>query len=307
MEPDNGIQDLPVIDMWAPIVPSRGIMRHVGANLPDELLSYLAVFSKMRVTAEQYAQAAPALTREDDEILADLDAARIRWSLITGFDEKSTCGKTFVSNEVVAELAARYPDRFIPFAGADVLADGALKEFEHWITERGFRGLSLRPFMIGRPLTDPVCQPFLAACAELGVPVSVHCSHNWTSTRPSDLGHPRHIDEIACRYPELTLIMSHAGYPWVLEACLTAWKHPNVYLELAAHRPRYFTAAGAGWEPLMRFGRSTIADKILYGTGAFLINRPASELVGEMRELPLSPEVARKWLYDNAARLLSLD
>ena len=26
--------------------------------------------------------------------------------------------------------------------------------------------------------------------------------------------------------------MSHAGYPWVLEACLIAWKHPNVYLEL---------------------------------------------------------------------------
>ena len=44
--------------------------------------------------------------------------------------------------------------------------------------------------------------------------------------------------------------MSHAGYPWVLEACLVAWKHPNVYLELGAHRPKYFAAPGAGWEPL---------------------------------------------------------
>ena len=38
--------------------------------------------------------------------------------------------------------------------------------------------------------------------------------------------------------------------------------HPNLYLELGAHRPRYFTAPGAGWEPLLRFGATTIADKI---------------------------------------------
>jgi hypothetical protein len=42
--------------------------------------------------------------------------------------------------------------------------------------------------------------------------------------------------------------MSHAGYPWVLEAVLLAWKYEHVYLELAAHRPRYLAEAGTGWE-----------------------------------------------------------
>ena len=42
---------------------------------------------------------------------------------------------------------------------------------------------------------------------------------------------------IAANFPELQIVMSHAGYPWVLESVLLAWKYPNVYLELAAHRP----------------------------------------------------------------------
>jgi hypothetical protein len=103
------------------------------------------------------------------------------------------------------------------------------------------------------------------------------------------------------------LILSHAGYPWVLEACLLAWKHPNLYLELAAHRPKYFTAAGAGWEPLLRYGQTTIQDKILYGTGAFLIARSPAELVGELRSLPLRPGILDKWARGNAARLLGLE
>ena len=94
---------------------------------------------------------------------------------------------------------------------------------------------------------------------------------------------------MACDFPELKLILSHAGYPWVLEACLLAWKHPNVYLELAAHRPKYFTAPGTGWEPLLRFGQTTIQDKILYGTGAFLIGRAPRRAAGRVPRPAAAP------------------
>ncbi len=299
---------IPVIDMWAPFVPTREIIADVAENFPAPQLGYLRVFFKQEPDAEGWRKAAHALARDDADILADLDAAHIRRTLITGFDEATTGGTTFVSNESVAAAAERHPERFIPFAGADVMRGAAaLRDLEYWVRERGFMGLSLRPFMVGLPADDRHYYPFYAKCVELGVPLSIHASHNWTTCRPSDLGHPRHFDAVACDFPELRLILSHAGYPWVLEACLLAWKHPNVYLELAAHRPKYFTAPGAGWEPLLRYGATTIRDKVLYGTGAFLLGRSPAELLAEFRALPLEPAVMEKWLWRNAAGLLGLD
>jgi uncharacterized protein len=297
-----------VIDMWAPILPSGEIIDDLCSGFPMEQLQYLEVFTKTQVSEQQFGAYAQSLRRTDEQIMEALTEAGIVYSLITGFDERSTCGVTFVHNESVAALLDRHPDRFIAFAGADVMrGSAALADLERWVTQRGFRGLSLRPFMVGRPATDRAYFPFYAKCVELGIPVSIHTSANWTRTRPSDLGHPRHIDEIACHFPDLTIVMSHAGYPWVLEACLVAWKHPNVYLELGAHRPKYFAAPGAGWEPLLRFGQSTIRDKVLYGTGAFLINRPYRQLCDEMRALTIEPAVLDDWLWRNAARLLKLD
>ena len=297
---------IPVIDMWSPVVPSREIIDHMAGNFPVEQLQYLEVFTKRRISDEEFAAYAGGLARTDDELLASLEEAGISQSLVTGFDEKSTCGRTFVTNEAVAALVARHPARFIPFAGVDIFGSDPVGVVRHWIRERGFRGVSLRPFMIGHPPVHAAYQPVFEVASDLGVPVSIHTSANWTRSRPSDLGHPRHLDEVACRYPDLTLIMSHAGYPWVLEACLAAWKHPNMYLELGAHRPRYFTAPGAGWEPLLRYGSTTIVDKIVYGTGAFLIGRSYKFLCDEMRALPLAPQVLEAWLWRNAARLLDL-
>jgi predicted TIM-barrel fold metal-dependent hydrolase len=297
-----------VIDLWAPIVPSHEIVAHVTEHFPEAMLGYLRVFFKREPTLESVRNNLGALVQDDEAILSGIDEAGIHRTLITGFDEASTAGSTFVSNESVAAIVERHPKRFLPFAGADIMRGAqAVRDFEHWVGQAGFRGLSLRPFMIGLPPHDRHYYPFYEKCVELDVPVSVHASANWTSMRPSDLGHPRHFDQVACDFPELELILSHGGYPWVLEACLLAWKHPNLYIEIAAHRPKYFNAPGAGWEPLLRYGQTTIQDKILYGSGAFLLGQRPADLLAEMRALPLKPDVLQSWLWGNAARLFHLE
>jgi predicted TIM-barrel fold metal-dependent hydrolase len=301
-------EPIPVIDMWAPVVPSREIIDHMVDHFPEPQLGYVRVFFKRAPTLDAFRAFAQQLVCDDDVILAGLDAASISRALITGFDEASTGGTTFVPNDAVAAIAARHPNRFVPFAGVDIMRGAAgVRDVEYWVRERGFRGLSVRPFMIGLPASDRHYYPFYEKCVELNIPVSAHASANWTTCRPSDLGHPRHFDVVACDFPDLKLILSHAGYPWVLEACLLAWKHPNVYLELAAHRPKYFTAPGAGWEPLLRYGQSTIQDKIVYGTGAFLLGISPAELLREFHALPLPPGIKEKWLWKNAAAVLGME
>jgi predicted TIM-barrel fold metal-dependent hydrolase len=296
------------IDMWAPILPVPEVMEHVAHHFPKEMAGYLRVFYKREADPAEFGRAAAGMTMDDETVIAALDLAGIERTLITGFDEFSSVHETFIPNELVAGLAERHPDRFVPFAGADVLAGmEAVRSFEELVRDRGFRGLSVRPFMIGVPCDDRRYYPLYAKCVELDVPVSIHSSANWTTVAVSDLGHPRHIDVLAADFPELKVVMSHAGYPWVLEAALLAWKHPNVYLELGAHRPKYFTTPGAGWDALFTYGQSTIQDKVLFGTGAFLISLPPALLVGEFRALPVKPEILEKWMWRNAAALLRLE
>jgi predicted TIM-barrel fold metal-dependent hydrolase len=266
---------IPAIDMWAPIVPARDMMAYVGEHFPLPQLGYLQVFWKGEPSVEWFRELAQRVASDDGDVLASLDAAGITRALITGFDEASTGGTTFVCNEVVAAVAARHPDRFIPFAGADVMRGAAaVREVEHWVRTAGFRGLSLRPFMINLPADDRHYYPFYEKCVELDVPVSVHASANWTRNRSSDLGHPRHFDQVACDFPELKLILSHAGYPWVLEACLLAWKHPNLYLELAAHRSDHDSGQGA-----LRERR--VPHRAPAGRAARRVPRPADQARGD--------------------------
>jgi predicted TIM-barrel fold metal-dependent hydrolase len=271
------------------------------------MAGYLRIFYKREPRPEEFGAAARDLRMSEEQMISLLDQAGIDRTLITGFDEWSSVHETFIPNELVAGLAERHPDRFIPFAGID-LGKGmdGVRELEHLVSDRGFRGLSLRPFMIGLPADDRRYYPLYAKCVELGIPLSIHTSANWTTVAVNDLGHPRHIDVVAADFPDLDIIMSHAGYPWVLEAVLLAWKYPNVYLELAAHRPRYIAAPGTGWEPLLRFGPRTIREKVMFGTGWFLLGRPPGQVLEEFRELPIPADVMELWLHGNAERLLGV-
>lgn len=292
------------IDMWAPLLPVPSMIRHAVEHFPEQMLGYLKVFYKQTPTLDSFRKIAKSIAMSEEDVLAALEAAGIERSLITGFDERTSCGETFMPNEPVLDLARRHPGRFIPFCGVDILRGmEGVRELQGLVKE-GFVGLSLRPFMINLPADDRRYYPFYAKCVELDIPVSIHTSANWTSMRDNDLGHPRHIGVVAADFPELRIIMSHAGYPWILEACLLAWKHENVYLELAAHRPKYLAEPGTGWEPLLRFGQTTIADKVLFGTGWFLLGRPPLDVTTEFRGLPIRKDILEKWMRGNALRIL---
>src|SRR5256886_243018 len=294
----------PVIDMWAPFLPLPEVGRHLAEHFPEPMLGYLRVFWKQPATMETVRAMQAGRALDEDVVMKMLDDAGIERSLLTGFDETSTAGSVTMPNELVAEIAERHPGRFIPFCGVDILKGmGAVREMEHWIRELGFKGLSLRPFMIDLPADDRHYYPFYAKCVELGVPLSIHTSANWTTGRVNELGHPRYLDTVATHFPELKIVMSHAGYPWVLDACLLAWKYEHVYVELAAHRPKYMARPGTGWEPLLTYGTTTIREKVLYGSGWFLLGRPPAEVVAEIRDLPIPQDVLEDWLYINASKL----
>jgi hypothetical protein len=54
---------IPIIDMWAPLVPSSETIDHIATEFPSEQLDYLEVFSKAEISEDQFAAYAETLRR----------------------------------------------------------------------------------------------------------------------------------------------------------------------------------------------------------------------------------------------------
>lgn len=168
---------------------------------------------------------------------------------------------------------------------------------------RGARGVNLQPFSYRVLANDKAFYPLYAKCQELGVPVTIHTSINFSSDRPIDFGRPLYLCDVACAFPDLVLVANHGGWPWVSELVAVAWKHANVYIEIGAVAPKYIGRPGSGWELLMQHGNSSLLrGRVLFATDNML---PYERAVGELQALPLSDRSKEAWLGGNAARLLA--
>ena len=211
------------------------------------------------------------------------------------------------SNDEVAELLRDHPDQFIGLARISALTGmRGVRELEQRVREQRFQALGVSALVDGIPASDRRFYPLYAKAAELGIPVRIYSSMNYATDRPYDLGHPRHLDQVAIDFPELTLIGGLGGWPWVNEMVALVRRHPKLHLDTSAHRAKYLGQRGSGWEMLMQFGNTLIQDKVLVGLSAGLVGQPHETLIQEYLELPLKDAVKEKWLYLNAARVFGL-
>ena len=171
--------------------------------------------------------------------------------------------------------------------------------------DAGMVGITTQPSFFHMPINDRRFYPIYAKAVELGLIVCLHTGVNYGVTHPIRNDHPRMLDDVACDFPQLTLIACHAGWPWAAEMVAVARKHPKVYLEFGGLAPKYVGAAGTGWDVMFRFMNSVLADQVLFGTDWPVM--PQSRALSEWRELGLKSQVLDKLLGGNAARLLGRD
>nr|WP_283949818.1 amidohydrolase family protein [Limobrevibacterium gyesilva] len=209
------------------------------------------------------------------------------------------------SNATLARICTAHPDRFIGLSATSPL-DGmtGVRNFERLVREHGIGGLRVVALYNSIPASDRRYYPLYAKCVELDVPVRIYTSMNYANDRPYDLGHPRHLDTVAMDFPELRIVAGLAGWPWVNDMIGLLRRHPNLYVDTAAHRPRHFATKGSGWEPFLQFGNTLLQDKIMVGLSRSTFGMSFEQLIGEYLELPLKDSVMEKWLYRNALTFL---
>jgi uncharacterized protein len=210
-------------------------------------------------------------------------------------------------NAINAEVLAQYPKRFIGLATISP-HDGmrGVRELVRLVKDHGFGALRVSALYNMVPASDRRYYPLYAKCVELDIPVRIYTNMNYATDRPYDLGHPRHLDQIAMDFPELRIIAGLGGWPWINETVALLRRHPNLYADTASHRPRYFGQPGSGWEQFLQFGNTLLQDKIMVGLSFEAFGLPMEALIEQYAALPLKDRVLEKWLYGNAQRFFRL-
>jgi len=165
------------------------------------------------------------------------------------------------TNDELSELLRDYPDRFIGLARiSGLLGMRGVRELERRVREEKFQALGVSALVDGIPASDRRYYPLYAKAAELDIPVRIYSSMNYANDRPYDLGHPRHLDQVAIDFPDLVVVCGHIGYPWTEEMIAVAWKHRNVWIDTSAHVPKHYPPA------FVHFMKTFGKDKVCFAT-----------------------------------------
>jgi len=212
-----------------------------------------------------------------------------------------------IPNAELVKIAAKYPDKFICLAEFSA-HDGmrGVRALEDIVRNHGIHGFRTSSLYTLLPASDRRYYPLYAKCVELDIPVRIYAAMNYANDRPYDLGHPRHIDQVAMDFPELRIVAGLGGWPWVNEMVAILRRHPNLYCDTASHRPRHFASPGSGWEMFLQYGNTLLQDKIMIGLSRENFGVPYEELIAEYEALPLKDSVKDKWFYENAARFFRI-
>ncbi len=233
------------------------------------------------------------------EVVADLDRYGVEYAVITGRDCETTYGSKS-NNDSVIDFVKAFPKKFIGFIGIDPHKGmRAIAELKAAVNDLGMRGAAVDPYLAQIYANDAKYYPVYAKCCELDIPI-VFTTGPATLVPGAIIDHvaPRYIDFVARDFPELKIVISHGGYPWVNEAIIVAERNKNVYIDLSEYE---FSPMA---EAYVQAANSMIADKMLFASAhPFVDFKLALE---NYAKLPFKPEVRQKIMYDNAARLLGL-
>lgn len=178
------------------------------------------------------------------------------------FGGKARLSGLWVDDEYVARYAAAHPDTLVGFLSLDPTQPGWERELEDGHRRLGLRGIKLMPMYAGFAPDDPRLDPLWAYATRHRLPVLLHTGTTFVSQAPLDCTLPRHLDRVAIRWPEVTVVMAHLGHPYEGECVAVIRKHPNVYADVSALHYRPFQL----YHSLMLVQEYGVWDKVLFGS-----------------------------------------
>ncbi|MGC8779754.1 MAG: amidohydrolase family protein [Anaerolineae bacterium] len=246
-----------------------------------------------------------------ERMIEDMDRAGIDRVMLMG-EYRQRHEACVERNDQALALLRRWPDRISAFAVVQPKAgQKALDELARCL-DAGMAGVGeLGPYGQGYRLDDPDFLRLVEACIRRDVPINLHVNeeigHFYLGKSTTPL---LHYYRLACRYPELKLILAHWGGGLLFYELMPEVRRNlrNVWYDTAGSPLLFPTAA------IFRAALDCVDHrKLLYASDYPLLLYPRRQtgpdfrpFIAEIDGLGLSAEVYEDIMGRNAARLLGL-
>lgn len=174
---------------------------------------------------------------------------------------KSRYLKAEIPNRFVAEYVQRHSQKLVGFAGLDPTDPACLDELALAQEELRLKGVTVSPALQNYHPSDTRACALYEACAERGLPVVFQQNHRHPAAK-MEFARPLLLDEVACQYPNLKIVVAHMGFPWIQETIALLGKHRNVFADISGLLPRRWLTYNA----LMWAYECGVMDKLLFGS-----------------------------------------
>lgn len=205
-------------------------------------------------------------------------------------------------NEWIANFTRDHRDRLLPVGSVNPLHERDVRAAIARVLDLGIRMIKIHPpHQLFAPNAYRDTLPRLAeiyrACDERRVPVMFHTGTSVFPRARNVFADPMPIDDVAVDFPNLRIILAHAGRPLYGDtAFFLARRHANVYLEISGIPPKSLPH----YVPRLE----TLAVKVLWGTDWPAPGVPSlRKNIDDFQALGYPEDVQRKVLWDNAMRL----
>lgn len=286
----NSENDLQAIDIHSHWSTRRGYPLQTEAELAQQ---------------ERTWRSKPAY-RSEAEMAEDFRHAGVRVILDFGYTKYLPIDEAreihdygFATQEAHSDVIIGNWVHFQPEPGASALA-----EFRRCLERgAGFVGLAVSGSG-GLPASDPAWEPFYRLCIEANAPALIFVGTTGLGTGlpggneiTLNSCHPRHLDAVAARFAELTIIAARPAWPWQSEMIAVLLHKPNVWCELHGWSPKYFT------DELKREIPRRLAERVMFAADYPLFRY--ERLFADWHGLGYSEQVLEQIFRRNAEALLT--
>ena len=224
--------------------------------------------------------AAEVLRRRCPDPWARLDASRtahaaamgpVQYAIIHGFESRLL--GAHITAEQVATWIGEDRSRLLGFAGIDPLVSRSVHRMEEAIS-CGLVGLTISPSAAGFHPAHTRAMDLYEACADRQIPILVEY-HPWlVPAAKMEFAQPYLWDEVVRTFPELKLVISSLGHPWMEQTFSLMAKHRCVYADVSemSQFPMQL------YQALLSALHQGVLDQILFGSG-FPVGDPESAIL----------------------------